>query len=172
MRKWKVGDEVDRTLDESVEHSLDRIRNAFLNVKSWDEVMSKRKAAVERQKNRAVESKPCQGFSFSTTHYPPALLNLLRECDGVLADKKLQFTCSYHTERTNANTIVISREGKWIFNGCCFGCQTLKDVSWNAVKNYFICIKVSNILHYYPNQLSSRNWINGWGYGLHFVVTL
>jgi hypothetical protein len=152
MRKWQVGYLVDRTLDESVESSLERIKNAFLNRKNWDDVLLKRQDAIERQKDRAVDSKPCLGMSFSTGHYPPALLNLLLECGGVSAQKKIQFNCFYNTKRTNANTIVISREGKWIFNGCCFGCQTLKDVAWNAVKDYFINIKVSSIYPLSPNH--------------------
>ena len=39
---------------------------------------------------------------------------------------------------------------------CCDGYQ-----EWNQ--------EVRNSLHHYPNALLSRNGINGWGYGLHFV---
>ncbi len=88
-RKWKVGDIEDRTMDESVESSLGRIENAFQNKKSWDDVMSKRQDAVVRQRDRIVVSKPCGGFSFSTSHYPPALQKLLLKCGGKRPNLKL-----------------------------------------------------------------------------------
>jgi hypothetical protein len=31
----------------------------------------------------------------------------------------------------------------WIFKGSCFGYETLKNIAWNAVKDYFMNIKVS-----------------------------
>ena len=152
MRKYRFGDVVDRTLNESVESSLERIKTAFLNRINWDDVLLKRQDAIERQKDRAVDSKPCLGMSFSTGHYPPALLNLLLECGGVSAQKKIQFNCFYNTKRTNQNTIIIDGKGKWIFKGCCFGCETLKDIASNAVKNYFIRIKVSFLYAISPNN--------------------
>jgi hypothetical protein len=98
-------------LDESVENSLERIRTAFLNQKTWDEVLEKRQEAVERQRERIVAAKPCCGFSFSTSHYPPALQELLLECGGVLLGAEIKFVCNYGENgailtRTNYNSIV------------------------------------------------------------------
>jgi hypothetical protein len=132
---------------------LERIRNAFLNRKNWDEVMVKRQRAVVRQQDRFVVSSPCTGFSFSTSHYPPDLLDLLIECGGALLTVKIQFTCSYHTERTNANTPlarVLKGKGKWKFKGSCFGCETLKNIACNVIANYFMNIKVGIIYTIYP----------------------
>jgi hypothetical protein len=156
-RKWKVGDVEDRTLDESVEKSLERIRSAFQNPKTWYDVMVKRQDAVERQMDRLVDSKPCGGFSFSTSHYPPAPQELLLECGGVLLGAKIKFVCNYGENgailtRTNYNSIVREQKGKWTFKGSCFGCETLKDICWNAVKDYFIVIKVSFIYPISPNH--------------------
>jgi hypothetical protein len=147
-RKWQVGDVEDKTIDESVANSLERIRTAFLNKKTWDEVMVKRQKAIERQRDRLVDSKPCGGFSFSTLHYPPVLLELLFECGGVLEASNIHFICIYGENgailtRTNLNSIVREKKGNWTFKGSCFGCETLKDICWNAVKDYFIVIKVS-----------------------------
>ena len=164
-RKWQVGDVEDRTLDESVESSLGRIEKAFQNPKDWDEVMKKRQDALDRQRDRVIASKPCGGFSFSLLHYPPALQELLLQCGGVKLPTKIKFSCLYHTQRTNENTIVKDIEGKWIFKGSCFGCEALKDIAWCAIKNYFSNIKVSAILHHLSQPFPSRNWINGWGYG-------
>ena len=154
-RKYQVGDVVDHTLDESVANSLERIKAAFTNRKSWVDVMSKRQNAIQRQKNLAVDSKPCCGLSFSTIHYPPALLELLLECSGVLDADKINFVCSYGENgtilaRTNENSIVRERIGKWYFKGSCFGCETLKDICWHAIADYFIKIKVSIIYPIYP----------------------
>jgi hypothetical protein len=92
-QKWQVGDNVDYTLDYSVERSLGRIRYAFLDPKTWDKVMLTRQDAVQRQRGRVVTSNSCPGISFSTQHYPPALLNLLVECGGVLSAENIQFKC-------------------------------------------------------------------------------
>jgi hypothetical protein len=140
----------DRTLDESVESSLGRIEKAFQNPKNLDEVMKKRQDALDRQRDRVVVSSPCPGFSFSTSHYPPALQELLLQCGGVLLPAKIQFYCSYSTQRTNENTLVRVFKGKWKFKGSCFGCETLKDLAWNAIKDYFINIKVGVIYKLNP----------------------
>ena len=81
--------------------SLERIENAFLYRKNWEEVMLKRQDAIKRQKDRFVVSRPCPGFSFSTLHYPPALQELLLKCGGVLLTAKIQFYCSLSTNWIN-----------------------------------------------------------------------
>jgi hypothetical protein len=133
----------DHTLDEAVENSLERIKNAYLNPISWEKVMERRKDAVTRQQGRIVKSQECGGFSFSTAHYPPSLQKLLLDCGGIPLAKKIKFKCSYNTRRSNENTIIKqNKKGKWIFKGSCFGCETLKDIAWGAIKSYFSNIKV------------------------------
>jgi hypothetical protein len=74
-RKWKVGDVEDRTLDESVEKSLERIGNAFRNPKTWDEVMLKRVDAVKRQSIfQFGDTRECKGFGFKVNGIWPELL--------------------------------------------------------------------------------------------------
>ena len=139
-------------MDESVESSLDRIRNAFLNRKSETEILAKRQDAIKRQMNIIIDSKPCLGMSYSIYHYPPSLLNFLIDCGGQLLETKIQFKCFYNTKRTNANTGLKKHKDKWIFNGCCFYCKDLKDICWNAVKNYFLNLKVSFLYSITPTH--------------------
>jgi hypothetical protein len=177
-RKWQVGDEEDHTLDESVESSLDRIGNAFQNPRTWEEVMLKRLDAVERQRNLKFDStRKCGGFGFMNTGiWPKLLLEHLLKWGGYINGPKISFNCFYGPKiQSKSTALLASRKNKLCFkNASCFGCETLKDIAAHTITDYFINIKVSIIYTIYPNhklhQLSnpfpSRNWINGWGYGL------
>jgi hypothetical protein len=159
------------TLDETVESSLERIRSAYQNRKSWDKVMLKRVDAVQRQRECIIVAKPCCGFSFSTNHYPLKLLELLLQCGGVLDAAKIKFDCKYGENgailtKTNINSIVRKKKEKWEFKGSCFGCETLKDICWDAVKNYFINTKVGFIYSNIPNHKIQKldQWLGIWSH--------
>ena len=126
-----------------MENSLERIKKAYLNPISWETVMERRKDAVTRQQGRYVKPSQFGGFSFSNARYPPSLQKLLLDCRGIPLAKKIKFKCSYNTQRSNQNaSIRQNKKGKWVFKGSCFGCETLKDIAWNAIKNYFMDMKV------------------------------
>ena len=163
--KWKV----DLSFQESIEESLERIQNAFLNRKPYSEVILSKRKTAEKQKERQVLSSPCCGLSFSVKHYPPALLNCLIECGGILTTTKISFVCRYGENggilmRTNANSLVREENGEWRFYGSCFGCQTLKLIATNAIFNYYNNLKVSHSFPLSPTYLIHKwyQWLGYW----------
>jgi hypothetical protein len=160
-RKWKVGDIEDRTMDESVEKSLERIVFSISNPIPYAEGIKIREGpgkSIEKQQDETITSSPCCGYSFRLLGvYPEVLLESLHAIGGKKTAKKMWFPCLYGENgeplmRSKGNATIQwnNRKTKRIFKGSCFCCQTTHDTAWNAVKNYFICIKVSNLTHCYP----------------------
>ena len=170
-RKWKVGDVEDRTLDESVEKSLERIRNAFQNPKTWDKVMLNRVDAVKRQSIfQFGDTRECKGLGFKVNGiWPELLLQQLLKWGGFRNGPKISFKCCYGPKVQSKSTALLAykREVLCFKNASCFGCETLKDICWHAIADYFINIKVCHYLPALSNPFPSRNWINGWGCGHH-----
>jgi hypothetical protein len=173
-RKWQVGDVEDRTLDESVESSLGRIEKTFQNPKNWDAVMIKRQAAVERQLALEFDStRECKGFGFMMNGIWPALLleNLLK-WGGFRNGPKISFNCFYGPKVQSKSTALLAfKKKKLCFkNSSCFGCETLKDLAWNAIKDYFIIIKVGVIYNIIPNHKVHKIGSMVGDYGPSFII--